>query len=82
MSQLSFSARLKTAWQVLLGKPTTHVSHYKDMRNVRITVDWAARRLSILGEEIRKATDYEEVWINHIIRLNENNVHNIEEDQL
>ena len=79
MNPLTFSARIKTAWRALTGTPDVTVAYFKDFKNARVTIDWTARKLTALGEKVEYATDYEEVWINHFIRLNQGNTRNIDQ---
>lgn len=72
MNLSSSKSFLKRFWHLLTGLPEEReVFYFKKMENVEMSVDWQRRRIDFQGKTAQLATDYEEVFIKHMIRLSQ-----------
>ena len=61
---------LKSLWCLLTGAPEEHERFYfKKLEDVELAVDWGRRKIHIRGGKIVRATDYEQVFIKHMLRM-------------
>lgn len=69
---------LKSLWYLLTGVPEEPERFYfKKLEDVELAVDWGRRKIHIRGGKIVRATDYEAVFIKHLLRTG--NIKNIDD---